>query len=87
MEAKNHDYAGGSDDCFANFRSALFLDVQPEIGLLMRCLDKFKRIEAFVKTGTLKVKNESVNDAIEDVINYMILLKGLIEERNERLTK
>lgn len=81
MEAKNRDYAGGGDDVFANFRGALFLGIQPEIGLLMRCMDKFQRIRAFVATGTLHVKNEPVADAIIDVINYMVLLAGLIEER------
>lgn len=48
MEAKNHDYAGGGADPFGNFRGALFLGIEPELGLLMRCMDKFKRIEAFI---------------------------------------
>lgn len=84
MSAKNQDYAGGGSDPFGNFRGALFLGVEPEIGLLMRCMDKFKRIEAFVNTGTLAVKDEPVDDAIRDVINYMILLKGLVEERKSK---
>jgi len=81
MEAKNHDYTGGSDDPFANFRATEMLGVPAEIGILMRCLDKFQRVRSFVANGTLKVKGESVNDAIEDVINYMVLLKGVITER------
>jgi hypothetical protein len=81
MEAKNRDYAGGTADVFANFRGALFLGIEPELGLLMRCMDKFQRIRAFVTTGTLAVKDESVQDAVRDVINYMILLAGLIDER------
>jgi hypothetical protein len=44
-------------------------------------MDKFQRIRAFVTTGTLAVKDESVQDAVRDVINYMILLAGLIDER------
>lgn len=47
-------------------------------------MDKFKRIETFVRNGTLQVKNESVNDAIEDSINYLILLKGIISEKAEK---
>lgn len=78
MEAKNHDYAGGKDEPFANFMASRFLGVAPEIGLLIRCMDKFKRIEAFVNKGELKVKGEPVMDAIKDAINYMVLLAGMI---------
>jgi len=80
MAAKNQDYAGGTADCFGNFRAAKVLGTHPVIGLLMRCMDKFQRIRSFVSTGTLAVKSESVEDAIRDVINYMILLHGMIVE-------
>ena len=85
MMAKNADYTGGNegDDPFANFRATEMLGVPAEIGVLTRCLDKFQRIKAFVNNGTLAVKSESVDDAIEDVINYMVLLKGIIVERRE----
>jgi hypothetical protein len=85
MEAKNRDYAGGKDDPFSNFKAATVLGIEPEMGLLLRCMDKFKRIQAFVNTGTLAVKEEPVDDAIKDVINYMVLLKGLIEDRKAAL--
>lgn len=81
MEAKNHDYTGGSPDPFANFRATEMLGIPAELGILARCLDKFQRIKSFVVKGELKVKGESVDDAIEDVINYMVLLKGVIKER------
>jgi hypothetical protein len=85
MEAKNADYTGGNegDDPFANFRATEMLGIPAELGVLTRCLDKFQRIKSFVKNGTLQVKSESVEDAIQDVINYMILLKGIISERQE----
>lgn len=83
LEAKNHDYTGGNegDDPFANFRASETLGIPAEIGILIRSMDKFKRIQTFVNKGTLAVKGESVDDAIEDVINYMVLLKGIIKER------
>jgi len=86
MAVKNRDYAGGADDPFANFRASGIFGIRPELGIMMRCLDKFKRIEAFVNTGTLAVKDEPVRDAVVDVINYMVLLAGLMEERNEKQT-
>lgn len=83
MRSKNHDYTDGSADPFANFRTSEILGVAGELGILIRSLDKFKRIQTFINKGTLKVKGESVNDAIEDLINYMILLKGMIADRDE----
>lgn len=86
MTAKNQDYtANKGDDPFANFKASAFIGVEPEIGVLMRCMDKFKRIESFARNGTLAVKTESVDDAIQDVINYMILLQGLTVERREQV--
>lgn len=87
MEKKNHDYTGGSTDVFANFTGSLEYDVHPVIGILIRTKDKFKRIHTFVKKGSLKVSDESVFDAIDDSINYLILAKGILKEemRNSEL--
>jgi len=49
MKVKNHDYTSGSNDPFANFRGSLFIGIQPELVILMRCMDKFKRIQTFVE--------------------------------------
>lgn len=80
MVAKNQDYTAGADDPYANFRSSDFFEIHPVVGIMMRCLDKFKRIYAFVKLGNLSVVGESVKDSTSDVINYMILAQGLIEQ-------
>lgn len=78
MRAKNHDYTSGSDDPFANFRASETLGVPGVVGILIRASDKFQRIRSFVEQGRLQVPNESVDDAIRDVVNYMILMRGLI---------
>jgi hypothetical protein len=78
MVVKNKDYTAGSADPFANFMVGGILDIPAEIGILLRALDKFQRIKSYVKSGSLAVKSETVYDAIEDVINYMILIKGII---------
>lgn len=80
MARKNADYSGGTEDPYANFTTSKFLGVRPELGILMRVMDKFQRIRAFVHKGELQVKSESVEDAIDDSINYLILLKGYIRE-------
>jgi hypothetical protein len=80
MESKNQDYTCGDADVFANFRASAMFGVPPALGILLRITDKLKRVESFVRNGTLAVKSESVDDAIGDVINYMILLKGVCQE-------
>lgn len=82
--SKNRDYRGGTNDPFANFRGSAFLGIDPILGILLRCQDKFQRIRSFAATGTLAVKSESVRDAIVDVVNYMVLVAGMIEERSQK---
>ena len=79
MRAKNSDYTAGSGDPFANFRASEALGVPAVVSLLIRVMDKMQRIRSFATLGELKVKDESVDDAIEDVINYMILCQGLLK--------
>jgi len=81
MKKKNHDYTSNSPDPFANFRASEIVGVDPVKGILMRLTDKLKRIQTFVEKETLAVEGEGVFDAIEDGINYLILAKGLIMEK------
>jgi hypothetical protein len=83
MKAKNSDYTGGSgvDDPFANFNMAAAMGVDPVIGILLRMGDKMQRIRSFVNDGGLKVKNETVYDACEDIVNYAILIKAMCVEK------
>ncbi len=48
---------------------------------MLRVVDKISRISTFLKKGELKVGNETVQDSILDVVNYMILLQGLLEDK------
>lgn len=85
-EAKNADYTGGSDDPFANFSRVEWMNVATvEVGFLTRMLDKFCRINSFVKNGTLLVNTESVEDTLLDLANYSILMAGYI--RSKRVQK
>lgn len=80
MRQKNHDYTSGSKDVLANFRASQAIGVHPGLGILIRSMDKFKRIQTFIEQGTLAVNSESVQDAVSDVINYMHLLNFLFHE-------
>ena len=81
MQAKNTDYSGASSDPFSNFRAAKVLGIEPEVGLMMRVMDKSKRIQSFLANGKMAVANEPVDDAIADKLNYYVLLTGLLAER------
>lgn len=84
MESKNHDYTSGSGDVFANFRGATYLGIHPILGIQLRQQDKMQRIKTFVERGRLKVANESVEDAIVDQINYLVLQYGMIKEMQQQ---
>ena len=84
MKKKNHDYAGkDGHQPFANFERTEAMGVcSTEQGFLVRVIDKVSRLSTFVSAGELKVDNESYEDAIVDIINYMILLSGFLKDKN-----
>lgn len=86
MTRKNYDYTSGSGDSFANFRGSSYLGIDPVLGVMLRMQDKMMRIRTFVEKGELKVKDESVRDAFIDLVNYTVLMYGLIEEGKENQT-
>ena len=82
MEKKNSDYTGGkgATDPFANFRCSTVLDIPPVHGIMLRVMDKIKRIHSFVNDKELQVPDESVDDACDDIVNYAILAKAMLKE-------
>ena len=50
---------------------------------MIRVSDKMQRLRAFINSGKLLVKGESFEDAVHDIIGYMLIVKGmLIEQAN-----
>jgi hypothetical protein len=86
MKKKNNDYTGGkkSTDPFANFNAASVLGIDPVKGLLLRVIDKIQRIRSFTNDNELKVANESVEDACDDIVNYAILAKAMLQEKRKK---
>ena len=84
MERKNRDYAGeGVDDPFANFRASEILGVRGELLLLCRVVDKIQRLKTYINSGSLAVKGEGWQDACIDLLNYSVLLYGMLLEAQE----
>lgn len=75
--SKNSDYAGNDRvgaDALANFMSATELGVTPLKGILVRCQDKWKRIQNLTREERVgMVRSEAVEDTMLDLAVYMIL--------------
>jgi hypothetical protein len=86
MVNKNHDYTGNQGNSpFANFERCEAMGLcSTEVGLLVRVTDKVSRLSTFANCGKLKVENESYEDAILDIINYCILLSGIVKTKQKR---
>lgn len=72
---KNHDYGGSNNDPFANFRNSTIAGVSVERGILVRLMDKMSRISTLLDKEA-QVKDEAVDDTIDDAINYLAILKS-----------
>ena len=83
---KNHDYAGTADP-LKNLRACKRLELEPFMGVMVRLQDKWSRLEEFVKSGQLMVKNESVIDTLMDSAVYSVLAIILYEEQQKEEEK
>jgi hypothetical protein len=52
----------------------------------VRMTDKMSRLAQFTKNGELKVKDESLEDTLVDLINYAVLLRAYTIEKAQAQT-
>lgn len=85
MALKNKDYAGSEgNEPFANFTRVESMGIcTTEQGFLTRITDKMSRLSSFIHAGKMNVEDESFNDTVIDVINYMVLLSAFIVDKGE----
>lgn len=79
VEKKNADYSGASLDPFKNIRNAGFVGVSVERGVLVRMMDKMGRISSLLDREA-QVSSESIDDTLNDLINYAAILKLYIKD-------
>ena len=86
IESKNHDYAGkDTKDEYKNFRDTFFESrfgadgVENSIRVLLKT--KFIRLENLLFQ---EAKNESIEDTINDTINYLAILKAYREYKQNK---
>lgn len=86
MELKNRDYAGSKgNEPFANFTRCEAMGIcDTESGFMVRVTDKMSRLSSFLQAGKMYVSDESFNDTIVDVINYMVLLSAYASEKENK---
>ena len=84
MVRKNQDYTGVSNDPFFNFKGSLPLGIHPVMGILLRMQDKMQRVRSYAERGSLSVHDEGVRDSIIDLINYSVLMYGLVKESDAK---
>lgn len=83
MDQKNRDYAGnGGKEPFANFTRVEAMGIcSTEQGFMVRLTDKMSRLSSIIESGTNHVKNESFEDTMVDVINYIVLLSAYRQDK------
>lgn len=77
MYAKNSDY-NANNDPLGNLRACECIDVPGERGVLIRMLDKIKRLDTIASGKELKVGDEKLKDTILDIINYSVLFYAMV---------
>ncbi len=82
--AKNKDYAN-SNDPFKNFKLSSLVGVTPEKAILVRISDKMARVVNLLEKEA-DVKDETIEDTILDMINYLAILRAYLVNKKLPLT-
>jgi hypothetical protein len=90
-EAKGKDYSGDTrsnknGDTFRNIRICEQFGLPAEIGIMVRLSDKFNRIfellmREWQNKGGAEVKDEAIEDTLQDMINYASYIIAIREEK------
>ena len=83
VSRKNADY-GNEEDAFKNFTIGEAFGVDRKTGVLTRMIDKLMRVSNLLKRQG-KVSEESVMDTLDDLSNYAIILRLMIEDEKPKV--
>lgn len=88
MRKKNADYSASDDNAFRNFEAVEYFGItETKVGMMVRLTDKFTRICNLLKKHGVGQVNESLQDSIEDAINYLAILHARLEAEKTNQTK
>lgn len=77
-QRKAADYGRGQDP-FANVRASAEFGIPAWVGVMVRAGDKLHRVKSFIHNGSLK--NESLEDSLQDLAAYAIIALVLFREQ------
>jgi hypothetical protein len=77
---KGREYAG-DHDALNNFKTGLDIGITPEQKLWVFAEKHISSIKSYIKNEGKIFSNESIEGRINDAINYLFLLRCLIEEK------
>jgi len=80
LQLKNKDYGGSDKTPYSNFMNSTIVGVSVEKGIMVRMMDKVSRINTLLEKENV-VKDESINDTLEDLINYVAILKSYLKNK------
>jgi hypothetical protein len=78
--AKNNDYGGNDSNPYKNFSNSEIVGVSIPKGIMVRMMDKVSRISTLLEKEA-KVKDEAIEDTLEDLINYTAILKSYLKNK------
>jgi hypothetical protein len=88
LSNKGNDYSGHTEtDTLANIKSCGQFGIPPLQGIVTRLLDKMSRLASFSKGVENKVKDDTVRDAVIDIINYAVIWYAVRKEQDEEQLK
>lgn len=74
---KNHDYA--AKEYLANLKACEAFGINPMVGIVVRLTDKVSRLASFCQQNVLEVKDEKLEDTLNDIAVYAILARIMYE--------
>ena len=81
MEEKNRDYSHDDLDALRNFKVTEFFKLTDQsTGVAVRLCDKWIRVCNLLHADAT-VAEEKIEDTINDMINYLVILKATIAEQ------
>ena len=83
LKKKGEDYTVGSSDALANFKKAgEAIELEPTKIWYIFANKHWQAITNYVRTGG-QSESEPIEERIKDMLNYLLLLKGLIQEKKD----
>lgn len=77
---KGHDYSG-DDDAFANFkRNGELLNLDPTKVWGVYFMKHIDAIQTYIREG--EVQSEAIEGRIDDAVLYLLLLRGMLQEKS-----